>query len=435
MASAVSTDQTVLDAGPPATPPPLRAEEERVRQLRVMKRRATGLLVVSSVLFVLLILLTDDRGWAGYARALATGSMVGGLADWFAVTALFRHPLGLPIPHTAVIVERKDQFGRTLGEFVQQNFLSSDVIADRVRSARTVERTADWLSDPANARLVAEHAANVAVGLADVLRDEDVQRMLDEEIALRVTAAPVAPLAARALRAMTAADRHHDLLDAILRGMQRTLLANRAPLRERFGQESPWWLPDAVDDRIFDRLFDGVCAVLERVNTDHDDELRAHFEQWLTGLADRLEHSPELAARADDLKHEVLENPELRRWSASLWSEAKTTLRTQAADPDSELRRRLAETMVAAGQRLRTDPVLAAKVEEVLVVGARYVADHFHDEIADLVTGTISRWEATEASRRLELLLGRDLQFIRINGTVVGGLAALVIHGVAQQFG
>jgi uncharacterized membrane-anchored protein YjiN (DUF445 family) len=427
--------QAVLDAPSPAAPPPLRSEEQRARQLRLMKRRATGLLVASSTLFVLVVVLTDGRGWTGYVQALLEGSMVGGLADWFAVTALFRHPLGVPIPHTAVIVARKNQFGRTLGEFVQHNFLSPDVIADRIRSARAVERTADWLSDPANGRLVAEHAANVAVGVSDVLRDEDVQRLVDEEIARRVAAAPIGPLAGRALRAMTDADRHHDLLDLILRSVQRTLLANRGTLRERFGQESPWWLPDAVDDRIFDRLFDGVCAVLERVNDDPDDELRSQFEHWLTGLADRLEHSPELGDRVEDLKRELLENPELRRWSASLWSEAKTTLRTQAGEPDSELRRRLAETMVSIGARLRTDPALAAKVEEVLEAGARYVADHFREEIADLVTGTISRWDGAEASRRLELLLGSDLQFIRINGTVVGGLAALGIHAVARQLG
>jgi uncharacterized membrane-anchored protein YjiN (DUF445 family) len=406
-----------------------------LRQLRAMKRRATGLLVVMSLAFLAVTVFAGDEGWVGYVKATLEASMVGGLADWFAVTALFRHPLGLPIPHTAVIVERKDQFGRTLGEFVQQNFLSPDVIAERVRSARTVERTAAWLSDPGNARRVAEHGADIAVGLADVLRDDDVQRLLDEEIARRVSAAPIAPLAGRALRAMTEADRHHDLLDAILRGLQRTLLANRDSLRERFSRESPWWFPDAVDDRIFDRLFDGVCDLLERVNTDPDDELRAHFEQWLTTLADRLEHSPELAARADELKREILENPELRRWSESLWTEAKATLRTQAADPESELRRRVAETVVAVGGRLRTDQAVAAKVEEILEAGARYVADHFHDEIADLVTGTISRWEGAEASRRLELLLGRDLQFIRINGTVVGGLAGVVIYGATRVLG
>jgi uncharacterized membrane-anchored protein YjiN (DUF445 family) len=416
-------------------PPPVRAEEERADRLRTMKRRATGLLVAMSAAFVVVAVLGDDSGWPGYLRAVTAGSMVGGLADWFAVTALFRHPLGLPIPHTAVIVERKEQFGQTLGEFVQQNFLSSAAISERIRSSRAVERTADWLCDPINARVVAEHGADLAVGLADVLRDEDVQRVLEEEVARRVEAIPLAPLAARALRAVTDSDRHHELLDLILRNLQRSLEDNRAALRERFGQESPWWLPDAVDDRIFDRLFDGVGALLERVNTEPDHQLRVQFEQRLTELADRLECSPELQARAERLKQEVLEHPQLREWSASLWSDTKATLRAQAADPGSELRRRLADAIVAAGHRLHDDPAFAAKVEDVLEAGARYIADHFHDEITDLVTGTISRWDAAETSRRLELLLGPDLQFIRINGTVVGGLAALGIHAAGQQLG
>ena len=416
-------------------PPPVRAEEERADRLRTMKRRATGLLVAMSAAFVVVAVLGDDSGWPGYLRAVTAGSMVGGLADWFAVTALFRHPLGLPIPHTAVIVERKEQFGQTLGEFVQQNFLSSAAISERIRSSRAVERTADWLCDPINARVVAEHGADLAVGLADVLRDEDVQRVLEEEVARRVEAIPLAPLAARALRAVTDSDRHHELLDLILRNLQRSLEDNRAALRERFGQESPWWLPDAVDDRIFDRLFDGVGALLERVNTEPDHQLRVQFEQRLTELADRLECSPELQARAERLKQEVLEHPQLREWSASLWADTKATLRAQAADPGSELRRRLADAIVAAGHRLHDDPAFAAKVEDVLAAGARYIADHFHDEITDLVTGTISRWDAAETSRRLELLLGPDLQFIRINGTVVGGLAALGIHAAGQQLG
>ncbi len=259
--------------------------------------------------------------------------------------------------------------------------------------------------------------------------------MLEEEVARRVEAIPLAPLAARALRAVTDSDRHHELLDLILRNLQRSLEDNRAALRERFGQESPWWLPDAVDDRIFDRLFDGVGALLERVNTEPDHQLRVQFEQRLTELADRLECSPELQARAERLKQEVLEHPQLREWSASLWSDTKATLRAQAADPGSELRRRLADAIVAAGHRLHDDPAFAAKVEDVLEAGARYIADHFHDEITDLVTGTISRWDAADTSRRLELLLGPDLQFIRINGTVVGGLAALGIHAAGQQLG
>ena len=419
----------------PNTPPPLRSEVARAARLRAMKLRATGLLVAISVAFVLLTVLGDDRGVVGYLQAAAAGGMVGGLADWFAVTALFRHPLGIPIPHTAVIVERKEQFGQTLGEFVQENFLSPEVIAERMRAARVVERTATWMSERENADRVAEQLANVAVGLTDAVRDEDVQGLLQQEIARGVDAVPLASLAGGAVRVMTADGRHDELLDTLLRGIERTLEKNRETLRERFARESPWWLPETIDDRIFDRLYDGVCNLLRAVNEDPQHELRAQFEQWLRDLADRLEHSPELAARVEQLKRDVLEHPELRDWSSSLWAQLKETLRTQAARPDSELRRRLAAAVVAAGLRLQDDPELADRIDQSIERAARYLAEHFHEELADLVSGTIARWDADETSRRLELLLGPDLQFIRINGTVVGALAGMLIHAISEALG
>jgi uncharacterized membrane-anchored protein YjiN (DUF445 family) len=423
--------QPAGDAGRRSTPP-LREEALRLHELKVMKRRATGLLVVMTVAFVVVVLVTSDSGWTGYLRAALEASMVGGLADWFAVTALFRHPLGIPIPHTAVIAARKDQFGQTLGTFVQQNFLSPEVIATRMRSANVVGRAAAWLAERSNAEALAGHAADAVVGLADVLRDEDVHRLLEEEIRRGLERIQVAPIAGRALRQMTAEGRHQELFDAILRGLQRALDENREVLRARFDQESPWWLPDAVDDRIFERLFDGVRNLAQDVNSDPNHRVRAQFTEWVQDLADRLETSPELQARGEQLKQELLGHPELRRWSSSLWSELKETLRAQAGDPASEMRQRLADAVQAVGQRLQEDADLAEKAEELTQAAVRYLAEHFHDELASLVSGTIARWDAEETSHKLELLLGRDLQFIRINGTVVGGLAGVVIHGVAQ---
>jgi uncharacterized membrane-anchored protein YjiN (DUF445 family) len=414
--------------------PPVREEEARANELRVMKRRATGLLVVMSAVFVAIIVVGDGHGAWGYAQAGVEASMVGGLADWFAVTALFRHPLGIPIPHTAVIAERKDQFGQTLGAFVQQNFLSSDVVVERMRGARLTERAAEWLSDPAKAQILAGHAADVLVGVADVINDDDVHGLIDEQITRLIDNVDLAPLAGRALRVVTAENRHTGLLDSMLVGVQKTLGEHRSVLRDRFAVQAPRWLPNAVEDRIFDRLFDGLTNMLTEVSNDPQHELRKEFDGWLGSFADRLEHSPELRARGEELKRELRNHPELRKWSSSLWTDMKVTLREQASDPESELRQRLAAAIVAAGERLRDDPALAAKAEELAESGVRYVAEHFHEEIAGLISGTIARWDGAETSRKLELLLGRDLQFIRINGTVVGGLAGLAIHAVAQAF-
>jgi len=418
--------------GSGSSTPPVRRDEERRRQLRTMKRRATGFLVGTTVLFLLVTLLTDSTGFWGYIQAMAEASMVGGLADWFAVTALFRHPLGIPIPHTAVIVERKDEFGRTLGEFVQENFLSAGVITERVRNARVVQRAADWLSNPANATQLSGHAADLAVGLADLVNDEDVHRLVDDELSAAVERLPVAMLAGRGLEMMTAENRHHELFDAILRGLERFLDDSRETLRARFAQEAPWWLPDAVDDRIFDRLFEGVCRLLRDVNRDPNHEVRKQFDNWIESLIERLENSPEMQARVDELKREVLDHPQLREWSGSLWGEVKEALREQAAEPESELRKRIADGVQALAGRLRDDEALRAKAEQMIEDGVAFFAEHFHDELAELISGTVERWDASETAEKLELLLGRDLQWIRINGTVVGGLAGLVIHAIAQ---
>ena len=405
--------------------------ELRARRLAAARRRATALLAGVTVLFVAVTVAGAHGTLLGYVQAGAEASMVGGVADWFAVTALFRRPLGLPIPHTALIVERKDQFAATLGQFVQENFLNADVLAERIRSARLVPRLAAWLADEANAARFAGHAADLVVTVAEALRDEDVQRVLTAELTRAVDAVEVAPLAGRALRVIIAGGHHAELFNAILSGADRYLADHYAELRELFEAESPRWVPDAVYRRVFDRLYNRLRQRLAAMAADPGDEARRQFEEWIAGLPDRLETSPELRERGERLKREVLGSAGLRDWSSSLWQKAKEALRTQAADPESELRRRLADALVAAGQRLGSDRRLADGLERMVESGARALADQFHDELAGLVTGTIERWDAAETSSQLELLLGRDLQYIRINGTVVGAGVGLALHAIA----
>jgi uncharacterized membrane-anchored protein YjiN (DUF445 family) len=422
---------TVQPAAPPSPP----NDEVRRRLLTRGRRRATGLLVVVALAYLgLQVFGDDDVTWVGYLVAMAEAGMVGGLADWFAVTALFRRPLALPIPHTAIIVERKDQFGETLGGFVQTSFLTPDIIAERVRGAHVVPRLAGWLAEPANADRLARHVADAAVTAADLLRDDEVHRALEEVARRRIQTTPLAPLAGKALAVMTEDGRHHDLLDTMLRAIDRFLTDNRASLRARFSTESPWWLPAAAEDRIFERLLDGARHVLGEVAENPKHELRVDFDARVRRLVDELQSSPEMRARGEELKQELLAQPELRAWVSDVWTDVKAGLRTQAADPGSELRHRLADTIAAVGRRLLEDQGLADRVEAGIESGVRYVSDQFSDEIGTMVSGTVARWDGRETSDRLELLLGPDLQFIRINGTVVGGLAGLVIHAVGHLF-
>jgi uncharacterized membrane-anchored protein YjiN (DUF445 family) len=403
----------------------------RTRRLAAARRRATALLAVVTVLFVTVTAAGVHGTFLGYVQAGAEAAMVGGVADWFAVTALFRHPLGLPIPHTALIAERKNQFAATLGQFVQENFLNADVLAERIRAARLVPRLAGWLADEASAARSAGHAADLVVTVAEALRDEDVQRVLTAELTRAIDAVEVAPLAGRLLRVIIAGGHHAELVNSILSGADRYLADHHAELRDRFEGETPRWVPDAVYRLVFDRLHARLRQRLAAMAADPGDETRRQFEEWLARLPARLETSPDLRERGESLKRDVLANAVLRDWSTSLWQQAKTTLRTQAADPESTLRHRLAGVLVAAGSRLGSDHRLSEGLERMVESGARAVASQFHDELADLVTGTIERWDAAETSSQLELLLGRDLQYIRINGTVVGAGVGLALHAIS----
>ncbi len=404
--------------------------EERTRRLVAARRRATALLAAVTVLFVAVTAVGAHGILLGYVQAGAEASMVGGVADWFAVTALFRHPLGLPIPHTAVIVERKDQFAVTLGRFVQENFLNADVLAERIRAAGLVPRLAAWLTDEANAAKFAGYAADAVVTVAEAFRDEEVQQVLTAELTRVVGSVEVAPLAGRALRVIIAEGHHAGLFNVLLSGADRYLGDHYEEFREVFAGESPRWVPDAVYRRVFDRLYNRVRQRLVAMAADPDDESRHQFDAWVAGLPDRLETDPELRERGERIKRDVLGSTALRDWSTSLWQQVKQALRAQAADPASELRRRLADALVAVGQRLASDDRLQGGLERMIESGVRALADHFHDELADLVTGTIERWDATETASQLELLLGRDLQFIRINGTVVGAGVGLILHAI-----
>jgi uncharacterized membrane-anchored protein YjiN (DUF445 family) len=406
----------------------------RRRRLRTARRRATALLVAVSALFVALTLAGATHGGWGYHQAAAEASMVGGAADWFAVTALFRHPLGLPIPHTAVIVERKDQFGETLGQFVQEHFLNGEVVADRIRRAGLARRLAGWLSDPVNADRLSEQGARLVVQGGHLVRGE-TRAALAAQLRAGLERAPLARWLGRAVELLTADGRDDALLDAALGAASRFLDTHDDSLRDRFHAESPRWVPAAVDDAVFDQLLRRARLRMEEVLADPDHEYRRSFRAWLQRLASDLQQSEEAGRRVDALRHRLLDDEALRRWSESLWNRLEQVLAEQAPEPGSELRRQLASLAMAAGRRMESDPDLRASLERGAESAVRWFTDQFHEEIAGLVAGTIARWDARDTADRLELLLGRDLQFIRINGTAVGAVVGVAIHAVALALG
>jgi uncharacterized membrane-anchored protein YjiN (DUF445 family) len=294
---------------------------------------------------------------------------------------------------------------------------------------------AAWLREPANASRLAGELLDGAVQVADLAADDDVRRVVQDAVRERVERVELAPLAGRALEFLIQDGRHQEALDAVLREVDEFVDVHRGELRTRLGEVSPWWLPGAAEDRLVERVVDGVHQLVRAMLEDEGHDLRQRFERRLVVLAEQLQTSPELRERGERLKQELLAQPEVGEWVTTLWQDTKNTLREQAADPESGLRQRLAGAIEAAGQRLEEDPALGERLDDAICRAVTYVVDRFHGEIVELVSGTIARWDAEETADRLELLLGPDLQFIRINGTVVGALAGLTLHGIAQLLG
>jgi uncharacterized membrane-anchored protein YjiN (DUF445 family) len=405
---------------------------ERMQSLRRMKRVATGMLIGAAAVFAVCVIVGDGHGLWGYVQAAAEASMVGGLADWFAVTALFRHPLGIPIPHTAIIPRKKDQIGSALATFVQQNFLTESVVGERLAAAQVTRRFGEWLAEPRHAARIADEAGSALNGLANVIRDDEVRDAVAHFADRKLREVQLAPLLARVLDTVRESGQHQAALTAGLKGLMRFLDDNQALFRDRLSEESPDWVPNWVDDRVFARLFLGLQSFLADVTAQPDHELRRQFDRYLREYAVALRTDPEKAATIEKAKIDLLERPDVREWLSGLWAYLKRAILAGAVDPNSDLRRTVASLTVQVGTTLRDDPNLQATVDKSLQRLVGHVLARYSDDIAELISGTVARWDAADTGRRLELQVGRDLQFIRINGTVVGALVGVIIYAVSQ---
>ena len=370
--------------------------------------------------------------WLGYLRATAEAAMVGGLADWFAVTALFRHPLGIPIPHTAIVASRKDRIGRTLGNFVQFNFLSREVVSRKVAQMRIGERLVHWLAEPANARLIARQVATGLARTAEALPDEAATRLIGDGLNTRVRATRVAPLLGNLLGILVADSRHQDLLDDALRLVEQAVVDNRELIRRKVSEETPWWVPDVVDERIYHKIVTAIESMLREMRADPAHPLRAKFDVALVRFTEKLQHSPEVIARAEALKDDLLSEAVVEELSASVWRSARDGIARYAGRDDSAAPGALERGIVGFAASLLGNEAMLARVDEFVVGAVAAAAEQHRHEVGELIAHTVSAWDADATSRRIELAIGRDLQFIRINGTLVGGLAGLVIYAISR---
>jgi uncharacterized membrane-anchored protein YjiN (DUF445 family) len=412
-----------------------KADAERRVALRRMKLVALSFLIGASGVFLACRWAQAHASmgvWVGYVGAAAEAGMVGALADWFAVTALFKHPLGIPIPHTAIIKRKKDQLGEGLGTFVRENFLSPPVVETKLRDAQIPSRLGKWLSEAAHAERVASETATVLRVLVELLRDDDVQQVIDRMIVRRIAEPQWGPPVGRLLGTLLAENRQEALIQLLAdRAFQWSLNAGEV-IQRVVERDSPSWSPRFIDHLVGDRIHRELMDFTDKVRRNPDHELRRSATRFLFEFADDLQHDPDTIARAEAVKEQLMARDEIANAAATAWTTLKRLVLEGVDDPSSTLRTRIADTVVRIGEALRDDADLRDKVDNWIVRAAQHLVSQYGVEITAIITDTIERWDAEEASRRIELHVGRDLQFIRINGTVVGALAGLVIYAVAQ---
>lgn len=400
--------------------------------LRKMRVVATGLLVTMAALFLVARYLQPIHPAWGFVRAFAEAAMVGGLADWFAVTALFRHPLGLPIPHTAIVPRNKDRIGDTLANFLRTNFLIPRVVARRMNRLDVAGAAGRWLAQPPQEGGRIRRGASRL--FAEMLTAFDPQRlggMVKAGIGSRVRATEVSPILGQLLKAAIAEGRHVPLMESVIRWAGQALAANepvvRAMVHERAGAILRW---TGLDETVADKLIDGLDKLLHDMADDPDHPIRLKIEEGLDRLAWDLQYDPATRARVEAMKADLIANPAMQRWLDGLWEQAREGLLRLARDPEAVTAGKLGETLRQLGQTLQSDPRLAATINLFVRRAVVGVAADYGDGIVRLVSETVRGWDADTVTSRLENAVGRDLQYIRINGTLVGGSVGLVLHVV-----
>jgi uncharacterized membrane-anchored protein YjiN (DUF445 family) len=399
-----------------------------VRGMRII---ATGMLVVMAGIFLLASHYDHLHPAWGFVRAFAEAAMVGGLADWFAVTALFRHPLGVPIPHTAIIPRNKDRIGNTLAQFLKDNFLTPSVVARRMRRLDVAGAAGRFLADPPGQGRLREGASRLIADILEALDQERLGGMVKGAIANRLRGMEVAPLLGQTLEAAITEERHIPLLDGLITWAGRTLDANEDMIRRMVQDRANWIMKMAgLDEKLAAAIIDGLRRLSIEMAVDPAHPVRLKAEEGLADLAWRLQHEPELRAKVEEMKNEIIGNKAVASWIDGLWERTRAGLLNAARNPEATMAGRFGEALRQLGVTLQEDPRLKATINQFArraVVGA--VASYGTGIVA-LVSDTIRGWDARTVTNRLEGAVGRDLQYIRINGTLVGGLVGLVIHTV-----
>lgn len=398
-----------------------------------MRHIASGLLLLMALVFVAARLLRDRHPAFAFIGAFAEAAMVGAIADWFAVTALFRHPLGIPIPHTAIIPRNKERIGENLGNFLEHNFMSYNVVHGELARIDFAGTAAHWLDQPANARAVALQLTSAVPALIRMIDDRDAALFLRDALAGALKDVKLAPLLSQLLGVLVAGRQHHVLLEKILALVGAALEQQRPYIRQKVHEHSPRWMPKSIDEKFYERLIAGVQDMLAEMQAE-DSQWRARFQAATLELIDQLASSPDYEQKLHVLLESILGHPLLRSYLGEVWGDARLRLLADTGKPDSKIAAHLEQALRAFSAALARNQAVQVKLNEWLRTFAAETIVAKRALIVDLVRRVIHSWDADTLSRKFELHVGRDLQYIRINGTIVGGLVGLLLHTIGLAF-
>lgn len=402
-------------------------QEQRLGRMRAI---ATGLLLAMAALFFVAHVGAGRYPWLIHVGAFAEAAMVGALADWFAVSALFRHPLGLPIPHTAIIPRNKDRIGSSVANFLEHNFMTREVLVDELQGIDFAGASAHWLAQPGNSRAVANELVSGIPTLIRMFEDRDVAKLIEGMASRALNSVHLAPVLGEIAAVLIADQRHQQLFDRMLDLASRALENNREVIREKIHEKSPAWLPRFVDEKLFEKLVREAAAMLEEMRAP-DSPWRSQFQRAAEEMIEGLRHDPAWEERIKRQLGATLDHPLFRSYAEQLWHMLRQRLMQEGETPDSPLALRVEQALLALAAGLQQDPAVQDKFNRWLRSFAADAIAARRQAIASLVRRVIEKWDADTIARKFELYVGRDLQYIRINGTVVGGLVGLGLHFVS----
>lgn len=409
-------------------------EARRRRTLRNHKAFVTGLLIVAAVIFLACSWWQSQPGgaptWVGYVRAAAEAGMIGGLADWFAVTALFRHPMRIPIPHTALIPKKKDQLGEALSGFVGENFLNAELITEKVSSANIPERIGAWLAEEENSRKLSREAGRLTANAVRALDPKDAEALIQSQLIDKLAGPDWGPPAGRMLADLIEDGRTEPIVQEVVTWVHRKVRGMEDTVTVLIDERMPQWSPKFAKELVGAKVYKELVGFTAAVANDPQHEARNAIRRFLGDLADDLQHDPTMIARVEGLKHDLMGSTPVRGAAGSIWASASASLIEAAGDETSMLRTKITELGVTWGNNIQSDPELRASLDRRITGVAAFLAENYAGEVTAIISETVQRWDAEEASDKIELMVGKDLQFIRLNGTIVGALAGLLIYTV-----